>query len=171
MHIRWVFGTISPPHTSAHDFVVHTFFISLTSRLIVSNFSSFNASFNSILLRRSSVSLILYSSFATTFLSFSWERERERDSIIVFGGQIWPMRPKILHFTWYVWKWVAVSMFKNFTNECCNRKCTLWLWEKFVQRLGFVEDVWKAWLNMMKGRALYQSVIFRLSDLFRAKCA
>ena len=35
------------------------------------------------------------------------QRERERDSIIIFRGQIWLMRPKILHFTWYMWKWVA----------------------------------------------------------------
>ena len=62
-----------------------------------------------------------------------------------------------------------VSMFKNFISECCNWECTLWLWEKFVQRLVLVEDVWKAWLNMIKGRALYQSVILRLSDLFRER--
>ena len=37
---------------------------------------------------------------------YVWEREI-LISIIVFGGQIWPMRPKILHFTWYVWKWVS----------------------------------------------------------------
>ena len=33
-----------------------------------------------------------------------------------------------------------------------------------------VEDVWKAWSNVIKGRALYQSMMLRLSDLFRAKC-
>ena len=27
--------------------------------------------------------------------------------MIVFGGQIWPMRPKILCFTWCMWEWVA----------------------------------------------------------------
>ena len=47
------------------------------------------------------------------------------------------------------------SMFKNFTNECCNRECMLWLREKFVQGLDFVKDEWKAWSNMIKGRALY----------------
>ena len=43
--------------------------------------------------------------------------------------------------------------------------------EKFVQGLGLVEDVWKAWSNMIKGRALYQSVILRLLNLFREKRA
>ena len=44
--------------------------------------------------------------------------------------------------------------------------------EKFVQRLGLVKDVWKAWLNMIKVKALYQSMILGLSNLFlRAKCA
>ena len=28
-----------------------------------------------------------------------------------------------------------------------------------VQGLGLIEDIWKAWSNMIKGRALYQSVI------------
>ena len=34
-----------------------------------------------------------------------------------------------------------------------------------MQGLGLVEDVWKAWSNMVKGRALYQSVIVKLSNL------
>ena len=38
-----------------------------------------------------------------------------------------------------------------------------------MQGLDLVEDVWKAWSNMVKGRALYQSVILRLLKLFRAK--
>ena len=33
--------------------------------------------------------------------------------------------------------------------------------ERFVQGLGSVEDMWKAWSNMIKGKALYQSVILR----------
>ena len=39
--------------------------------------------------------------------------------------------------------------------------------DKIVQGLGFVKDVWKALSNMIKGRALYQSVIRRLPNLFR----
>ena len=54
---------------------------------------------------------------------------------------IWDQKYYI--FTWYMWKWVGLSIFKNFTNECCSRECTLCLWEKFVQGLGLVEDVWK----------------------------
>ena len=34
-------------------------------------------------------------------------RERERDYIVIVGGQIQPMRQKKLHFTWYMWKWLA----------------------------------------------------------------
>ena len=34
-----------------------------------------------------------------------------------------------------------------------------------------VEEMWKAWSNMIKGIALYQSVILRLSNLFRENCA
>ena len=30
--------------------------------------------------------------------------------------------------------------------------------EKFVQRLGLIKDVWKAWSNMIKGRSLYENV-------------
>ena len=37
--------------------------------------------------------------------------------------------------------------------------------------INSIEEMWKAWLNMIKGRALYQSVILRLSNLFREKCA
>ena len=32
-----------------------------------------------------------------------------------------------------------------------------------MQRLGLVKDVWKSWSNIIKGRALYQSMILRLS--------
>ena len=42
--------------------------------------------------------------------------------------------------------------------------------EKFVQGC-LVEDFWKAYLNVIKGRILYQSVILRLLNLFRTKCA
>ena len=38
-------------------------------------------------------------------------------------------------------------------------------------RTGLVEDVRKAWSNMIKRKALYQNVILRLSNLFRAKYA
>ena len=34
--------------------------------------------------------------------------------------------------------------------------------EKFVQGLGLVKDVWKALSNVIKGKALYQSVILTL---------
>ena len=52
---------------------------------------------------------------------------RERAYVIIFGGQIWPMRLKILHFMWYVQKWVVTLDVQNFTNEHYNRECTLWL--------------------------------------------
>ena len=45
---------------------------------------------------------------------------------------------------------------------CDRYSCKDWAW---------FEDVWKAWSNMIKGITLYQSVILRLSNLFRAKCA
>ena len=43
--------------------------------------------------------------------------------------------------------------------------------EKFMQRFGLVEDVWKARSNRIKGKALYKGLILKLLDLFRAKCA
>ena len=45
---------------------------------------------------------------------------------------------------------------------CERNSCKDWAWSKYV---------WKAWSNMIKGKALYQRMILRLSDLFRAKCA
>ena len=33
-----------------------------------------------------------------------------------------------------------------------------------------VKDVWKAYWNMIKGLTLYQSVILKLSNVFRADC-
>ena len=39
----------------------------------------------------------------------------------------------------------------------------MWLLEKFVQGLDSVKEMWKAWPNIIKGRALYQSVVLRLS--------
>ena len=41
----------------------------------------------------------------------------------------------------------------------CSRTLPMNVANKFVQGLGLVEDAWKALLNMIKGRALYQIVI------------
>ena len=40
-----------------------------------------------------------------------------------------------------------------------------------MQVLDLIEDSWKANLNVIIGRAIYQRVMLRLSNLFYAKCA
>ena len=44
---------------------------------------------------------------------------------------------------------------------CERNSCNDW---------ALVEDVWKAWSNIIKSITLYQSMILRLSDLFRTMC-
>ena len=64
--------------------------------------------------------------------------------------------------TYCMWKWVMRVYFSR-----------TFLMSVFVEsaRLGLVEDHWKTWSNVIKGRALYQTVIPTLLNLFRAQCA
>ena len=65
---------------------------------------------------------IMYYIYVTTWIIGDWwaqnktyrvchkmgrRTNRWMDYIIIFGSQIWPMRPQILHLMWYVWKWVV----------------------------------------------------------------
>ena len=46
---------------------------------------------------------------------------REIDFIVVFRGQIWPMRPKNITFSCNTCEsQQPPSIFKSFTNKCCN---------------------------------------------------
>ena len=58
----------------------------------------------------------------------------ERDFIIIFEGRIWPIETKNITLSCNTWESEEqLSVLKNFTNECHNRECTLWLWEDFVE--------------------------------------
>ena len=53
----------------------------------------------------------------------------------VVGGQIWPTGSKQNHFQIQVLE-TSHDLFKTFTNEHCNSKCTMWLWEKCESGFG-----------------------------------
>ena len=83
------------------------------------------------------------------------ERERERLYYHLRGSN---MTYETKNITFHVIR-VKVSSdsrcSRTYINECCNRECTLWLWDQFVQGLDSIEEMWKVWPNMIKGRALY----------------
>ena len=76
---------------------------------------------------------------------------------------------KILHFMRYVWKWVATLDVQELYWRMLQSRVHIVVVREIRARIGLVEAMCKAWSNMIKGRALYQSVIFRLSDLLRGK--
>ena len=57
--------------------------------------------------------------------------------------------------------WCSRTLLLNVAIESAHNEC-----EIFVQGLGLVEDVWKAKSDVIKGGALYKSMILGLSDLF-----
>ena len=65
-------------------------------------------------------------------------------------------------YMWYMWKWVATLDFQNFANECCNRDLHIVVVKEIRARIGFGWRFRKAWLNIIKSSALYQSVTLRL---------
>ena len=60
----------------------------------------------------------------------------------VVGGQIWPTGSKQNHFQIQVLE-TSHDLFKTFTNEHCNSKCTMWLWEKCVLGADAIDKIWK----------------------------
>ena len=56
-------------------------------------------------------------------------------------------------------------MFMNFTHEYCN-----WVGlKKFIQELGWVEDLWKVYLNVIKIVSIASNETLKPLNLFRAK--
>ena len=81
------------------------------------------------------------------------------DFIIVFGRSCMTYETKHITFSCHTCESEQrLLMFKNFLMNVTIEGAH---WEKFVQGLDLVQNMWKAQSNVIKGRALYQPVVLK----------